>query len=247
MNVSTLVFDSVDSTNTVAAEHARQGAAEGLCVVANQQTAGRGRYGRTWISTPGAGLCFSIVLRPRIDPQHITLITLMAGVAVHDCLAEFGVSADIKWVNDLLVRGRKISGILAETVETKIGQAIILGIGVNLTNDNFSDELADTATSIEAETGRTVSQQEIAERLVSFLSYFYEMLSADGGIEQTLDHWRQRSSYHKGKTVRVSAQNETFEGETDGIEPTGALRVLLADGSVRIIGSADVTLLRPGD
>src|SRR5436190_18936870 len=99
MNITVLTFDSLDSTNTEALKQARQGAGEGLCIVARQQTAGRGRHGRTWVSQKDAGLYFSIVLRPKIDTKSLPLITLMTGVAVHDTLQEFGVKPDIKWVN----------------------------------------------------------------------------------------------------------------------------------------------------
>ncbi len=148
MNINLLTFDSLDSTNTEALKHARLGADEGVCVVARQQTAGRGRHGRPWVSEKDAGLYFSIVLRPKIETQYLPLITLMTGVAVHDTLAEFGINADIKWVNDLHVDGKKICGILAETTDTPKGLAVIVGIGINLKSSNFPPEIADTATSI---------------------------------------------------------------------------------------------------
>ena len=103
MNFSLLTFDILDSTNTEALKQARLGADEGVCVIARQQTAGRGRYGRTWISECDAGLYFSVVLRPKLDARDLPVITLMAGVAVHDTLAAFGIKQDIKWVNDVLV------------------------------------------------------------------------------------------------------------------------------------------------
>jgi BirA family biotin operon repressor/biotin-[acetyl-CoA-carboxylase] ligase len=130
MNITILRFDSIDSTNTEALKQARQGAAEGLCVVARQQTAGRGRHGRTWVSGCDAGLYASIVLRPKFEMRFFPLITLMTGVAVYDTLAELGIMPDIKWVNDILVNDRKISGILAETAET------LMGIRLNLQQES---------------------------------------------------------------------------------------------------------------
>ncbi len=177
MDFTILRFDSVGSTNTEAANQARQGAAEGLCVIAEKQTAGRGRQGRTWISEKGSGLYFSIVLRPKIESRFLPLITLMAGVAVHDALEEFGLTADIKWVNDLLVGEKKIGGILAETTETAAGLAVVVGIGINLTSRNFPDEIAEIATSIESETGKICSADDLAESLTAFISYFYEILN----------------------------------------------------------------------
>ena len=195
MNISTLVFDAVGSTNTVAAEHARSGATEGLCILAGQQSAGRGRHGRTWVSEPDSGLYFSIILRPKIEPRFITLITLMAGVAACDTIAEYGVEPDIKWVNDILVGEDKICGILAESIETKTGPAVILGIGINLTSSNFPEDLRASATSIEVETGKNVAPAEIAAHLTRHLTRFYKLLS-DGAYGAIVDHWRQRSSYY---------------------------------------------------
>ena len=137
MNITVLTYDTIDSTNTEALKQARLGAEEGLCVVARQQTAGRGRHGRTWVSPEDAGLYFSIVLRPKLDAKDLSLITLTAGVAVHDTLAETGLKPDIKWVNDLLVDEKKICGILAETTDTQSGLAVIVGIGINLRSTNF--------------------------------------------------------------------------------------------------------------
>ena len=103
MNFTILRFDTINSTNTEAGKHARLGVDEGLCVIARQQTAGRGRHGRTWVSEKDAGLYFSVVFRPNIEPHFLPLITLMTGVSVYDSLKEFGVKPDIKWVNDILV------------------------------------------------------------------------------------------------------------------------------------------------
>ena len=129
MNFTILRFDTIDSTNTEAANQARRGADEGLCVIARQQTAGRGRQGRAWVSAKDSGLYFSVVLRPLVEAKLLPLITLMTGVAVHDTLKEFGVDPDIKWVNDVLAGEKKICGILAETVETSTGLAVVVGIG----------------------------------------------------------------------------------------------------------------------
>jgi BirA family biotin operon repressor/biotin-[acetyl-CoA-carboxylase] ligase len=165
----------------------------------------------------------------------------MAGVAVHDTLKEFALQPDIKWVNDVLVNEKKVSGILAETVETPTATAVILGIGINLTSRNFPPELADTATSIEAETGRAVTVDELAEKLTSHIADLYQMLDIPAKI---LEEWRHRSSYFTGKNVRVSLPDGSIEGTTDGLEENGALRVKRPDGSVAIIHAGDVERLR---
>jgi BirA family biotin operon repressor/biotin-[acetyl-CoA-carboxylase] ligase len=244
MNLTILRFDTLDSTNTEAANHARKGADEGLCVIARQQTAGRGRHGRTWVSEKDSGLYFSIVLRPKLDIKSLPLITLMAGVAACDTLKEIGVSADIKWVNDLLVNEKKIGGILAETVETSTGLAVIVGIGINLTSRNFTEDIADTATSIEAENGKKLSQDDVAEILSRYLLYFYGLLNQQDGAQQILYEWQKRSSYFDGKRISVTLADSIIVGTTDGLEPNGALRVKTDDGWVKIIQAGDVERLR---
>lgn len=244
MNINILRFDKLDSTNTEAANQARKGADEGLCVIAREQTAGRGRQGRTWASEKDSGLFFSIVLRPTLDAKYLPLITLMAGVAVADTLTEIGLKPDIKWVNDILVNEKKISGILAETVETSIGLAVIVGIGVNLTSRNFPREIAEIATSIEAEIAKKVTQDELAAPLTKYLNYFYDILEGENGCAEILREWQKRSSYFIGKSVRVTLANDTIEGITDGLEENGALRVKTANGNITIVQAGDVTRLR---
>jgi len=244
MNIVVLRHDTLESTNTAAADQARQGADEGLCIIARQQTAGRGRHGRTWVSQPDAGLYFSMVLRPNIEPRSLPIVTLMAGIAVYDTLKGYGLHPDIKWVNDVLVNEKKISGILAEAVDTPKGLAVILGIGVNVTSDSLRREIAATATSLECELGEKPPIDTLAEQLTRYLAYFYEMLSEPHGPRDVLANWRQRSSYFSGKSVRVTMPDGDIEGTTDGLEPNGALRVKLGDGSIAIIQAGDVQQLR---
>lgn len=247
MNINILRYDTLDSTNTEVANHAKLGADEGLCVIAETQTAGRGRQGRKWISDPDSGLYFSILLRPRFEGKYLSLITLMAGIAVHDVLKEYGLKPDIKWVNDILIGDDKISGILAETVETKTGIAVVVGIGINLTSSSFPAEIAETATSIEIETGNIADPDELAETLTRFLTYFYRILCDQNGTTEIIRHWKERSSYYSEKNVRVTLFGRTFDGITDGLEENGALRVKGSDGSVTIVQAGDVEKLRPNE
>lgn len=244
MHIDLKIFETVDSTNTEALKMAREGAPEGTCVVARRQTAGRGRYGRTWVSEKDAGLYFSMVLRPRIELRFLPLITLMSGVAVHQTLSGYGIAPDIKWVNDVLVNERKISGILAETTETEAGVAVVVGIGINLTSLNFPPEIAATATSVQQAAGRIITPLEAAEGLVNELSHFYGVLCSPEGPQAIVDEWQRRSSYFEGKPVRVTAGGETITGVTAGLEPNGALRVRTVDGKLAIVQTGDVERLR---
>ena len=221
MNISILTFDSIGSTNTEALKQARQGADEGLCVVAKQQTAGRGRHGRPWVSEKDAGLYFSIVLRPKIEMEYLPLLTLMAGVAVHDALVEFGIEADIKWVNDLLVREKKICGILAETTDTNNRLAVVVGIGINLKSSNFPPEIADAATSIADETDQKVSHEELSAVLTRYISYFYSMLSGEDGPGRIIEEWRRRSSYFSGSGCGSCWRGKRYTGPPMDWSPTG--------------------------
>lgn len=244
MNFTILRFETLASTNTEAMNQALRGVDEGLCVVAERQTAGRGRHGRVWVSPKDAGLYFSLVLRPQIAVRFLPLITLMSAVAVYETLKSFSLEPDIKWVNDIHVGGRKICGILAETCETPKGLAVIAGIGINLNSSNFPPEIAATATSIAAETGRAVDKETLLENLTRFLQEFYELLQSDSGAEKIRAEWMKRSSYASGKPVKVTLGNETIYGTTRGIEANGALRVETAAGEIRVINAGDVENLR---
>lgn len=243
MNFTILRFDTIDSTNTEALNQARRGADEGLCVVARQQTAGRGRHGRVWISEVDAGLYFSVVLRPKLETRFLPLLTLMTAVAVHDTLeAAFGLDCDIKWANDIHVNEKKICGILAETAETTKGLAVVVGVGINLKPSSFPPEVI--ATSVEAETGRKIKAGELLEVFTSFFNYHYEILCEASGAARIRQEWTRRSSYADGKHVRVLLENETLRGITNGIEENGALRIETDTGETKIIQAGDVEKVR---
>lgn len=244
MNFTILRFDELASTNTEAANQARRGAGEGLCVVAVRQTSGRGRHGRSWISEAGAGLYSSFVLRPKIETRFLPLLTFMTAVAVFETLREFDLTPDIKWANDILVREKKISGILAETVETNLGLAIVVGIGINLKSSNFPRELQQTATSIEQESGRAPDAEELLEKLTGFLSLYRDLFYGEDGAREIRAEWTRRSSYASGKSVRAQMENETICGTTRGIEADGALRIETGDGEIKIVRAGDVGRLR---
>jgi len=244
MNFTILRFDSIDSTNLEAIRQAHLGADEGVCIVARQQTSGRGRHGRTWVSSKDAGIYFSLILRPKIETKFLPLITLMSAVAVFETLEEFGLNPDIKWVNDIHINGKKICGILAETAETKKGLAIIVGIGINLKATNFSPELNESATSIESETQKSTDTDILLQTLTCYLSKYCATLYAENGTTLILEEWAKRSSYFFGKKVRVVLENEIILGTTCGLEDNGALRVKTTIDEIRIIQAGDVEMVR---
>ena len=240
-----LRFDSLPSTNVEAARRAVEGAPEGLCVVASEQTAGRGRLDRHWVSPKDAGLYCSFILRPQFDHSIWPLLTLMAAVAVHDALLDaYALETDIKWPNDILANDKKLCGILAETVETALGRAVVLGIGVNLKQTSFPAELDGVATSVEAAAGRSGDPQVVLAALVDSLADYYHMLQRSGGPEEIVREWSKRSSYAGGKRIRVANGDEIFEGTTRGLERDGALRIETDTGEIKTFRAGDVTNLR---
>lgn len=243
---SIIRFDSVGSTNTEAARQAVEGAAEGLCIVASEQTAGRGRFDRYWLSPKGAGLYLSIVLRPQMAKSTWPLSTLMASLAVHDTLLDAcNLQTDIKWPNDILANDRKLCGILGEMVDTPFGQAVVVGIGINLNTESFPPELCQTATSVQSATGKPPDAEVVLRALVRALEQRYEMLQGAGGGAEIVREWSARSSYASGKRIRITNGDETLEGITRGLEIDGALRVETDAGEIRIVRAGDVASVRP--
>jgi len=243
MLASTILrLDGVASTNDVARDMAASGAPEGTCVVAREQTAGRGRQGRTWVSPPGEGLYLSVILRPAIRAAQSTVLTLAAAVAVAETLKlDFEVTADIKWPNDVMASGRKICGILVESaIERDRLQYAVTGIGVNVAQREFPDEVRAVATSLLIETGRSLTPDDVLNPLLERLTRWYEIAVTEPST--VLTRWEELSSYARGCAVRVESSDWSIEGVTRGLASTGALRVELATGEIREIFSGDVSL-----
>jgi|SRR5215831_4978439 len=240
-----LRFESIDSTNLEAIRQAKNGAPEGLCIVAREQTAGRGRLERRWHSHRDAGVYFSIVLRPGFETSSWPLLTLMAALAVVDALLKScGICADIKWPNDIYVNERKLCGILAETTETPSGPAAVIGIGINLTNDSLPAEVLRTATAIEDVTGQTADRETVLTELIKAITERYEAVQTAGGREHTIREWCAHSTYAFDRQVRISFNSDSFVGITRGLDGDGALRVETVDGKLRVVRAGDVTALR---
>jgi BirA family transcriptional regulator, biotin operon repressor / biotin---[acetyl-CoA-carboxylase] ligase len=224
-------FFKIDSTNSVAMRLGESGEPHGAIIVAEEQTAGRGRAGRSWASEKSAGIYASILLRPPIPPAHAPLLTLVAGLATRDAATEdLDAQPDLRWPNDLLVGGRKFSGILTEmhAEPDRIHYAVI-GIGINVNQTKMPGELADRATSLRIETRRTHSRFELLIRLLRSLDRYYNQLVAEGATP-ILRRFAEVSTYFKGKRVRITTATESFTGTTAGLEPSGVLRVTRDDG-----------------
>jgi BirA family biotin operon repressor/biotin-[acetyl-CoA-carboxylase] ligase len=235
-------FFKVDSTNTVAMRLGEEGEAHGAVVLAEEQTAGRGRAGRAWISEKSAGIHCTILLRPPIPPAHAPLLTLVAGLAARDAAAEeLDVLPDIRWPNDLLVNGRKFAGILTEMhAEPDRMHWAVIGIGINVNQTKMPAEIAEIATSLRMETGKVHSRLELLIRLLRHLDRYYNQFLVEGP-GPIVRRFAEVSSYFQGKRVKISTATETFTGTTAGLEASGVLRVTRDDGrGIEPVLSGDV-------
>jgi BirA family biotin operon repressor/biotin-[acetyl-CoA-carboxylase] ligase len=224
-----LWFSDITSTNDVALALAEQGAPEGRIVVANAQTAGRGRHGRLWASPAGAGLYMSAILRPA--ERALALLTITAGLAIAEGIqASTGLSARLKWPNDVYVGERKLAGMLAEA-----GQAfVVLGVGINVLPAAYPPAIAERATSLEGELGRAVDRALLlAECLASLAGRYADLQQGRGAA--VVDAWRARATGTLGRAVRWEASGDPREGVAENIDATGALIVRTSSGPVRLI------------
>jgi BirA family biotin operon repressor/biotin-[acetyl-CoA-carboxylase] ligase len=234
-------FFKVDSTNRVALELAHAGEPEGAMVLAEEQTAGRGRAGRTWHSERAVGIYVTLVLRPKLAPVQAPLLTMMAGLSAYTGIqTHSGLVVDLKWPNDLLIRGKKVGGILTE-MHAEPGQVrfVIVGIGLNVNQEKFPGELGSVATSLRIESGRPQSRLELLVRLLrEFENDYNRFLSEGSGA--VIERFMKVSSYAQGKRVRVSNGKDAFTGVTAGLGPEGLLQVQRDGGQVTMVIAGDV-------
>jgi BirA family biotin operon repressor/biotin-[acetyl-CoA-carboxylase] ligase len=230
-----------DSTNTVALNLAQQGAEHGTVVVAEEQTAGRGRLGRTWYSEKSSGIYVSIILRPPFSPTAAPILTLMAGVATQRALsATTGLSVDIRWPNDLLVNGKKVAGLLTE-MNAELGRlhAVVLGIGINVNHSEMPGELKPVATSLRIESQRSWSRVQIFIALLKELERHYHLL-LEKGSAAIAERWATASTYAHGKRIRIVTGEAESLATTVGLDPSGALRVRYDDGHEEALVAGEV-------
>jgi BirA family biotin operon repressor/biotin-[acetyl-CoA-carboxylase] ligase len=237
------------STNDVAARLAEHGAREGTTIVAEGQTAGRGRYGRSWFSPPGAGLYMSLILRPPSSGRlaqvqagkadAVALLTLAAGVAVAEVVRQTtGLPAEIKWPNDILVGKRKLAGVLTEGASQGAAlQFIVVGLGINLRTAAYPVELASHVTSIEAETSRPADVARLFAQTLAALSERYAELLA-GRFDVILSAWRRLAPSLPSSMVEWDAPDGIVRGRAEDIDERGALLVRAGGKVHRIVGGA---------
>jgi len=230
-----------DSTNSTALNLAQQGAVHGTVVVAEEQTAGRGRLGRSWYSEKSSGIYASVILRPPFSPAAAPILTLLAGAAAAQALNKVtGLNVDIRWPNDLLVNGKKVCGILTE-MNAELGRlhVVVLGIGINVNHTVMPAEIEPVATSLRIESRRTWSRVQILIALLKELERHYRLL-LERGSSAIAEHWAAASTYANGKRIRiVRADGESF-ATTTGLDSSGALRVRYEDGHEETLVAGEI-------
>ena len=235
-------FFRADSTNTIALRLASEGAEHGTVVVAEEQTAGRGRFGRQWYSEKSSGIYVSVLLRPPLAPAAAPALTLMAGVAAQAAVERAsGLTTDIRWPNDLLLNGKKLCGILTEmSAEVDRLHAVVIGIGINVNHREIPDSLRAIATSLRLESGKIHSRVQVLAALLRELEHTYQLL-LDQGAAAIVARWTAVSTYARGKRIVVRTPMGEFQATTAGLESNGALRIRYDDGREEPLVAGEIT------
>jgi BirA family biotin operon repressor/biotin-[acetyl-CoA-carboxylase] ligase len=234
-------FESIDSTMREATERAEAGASEGTVVLAREQTAGRGRLGRSWISEPGVGLYFSLILRPPVSAAQSVVLTLALGLGVARGIGEVcGRKCDIRWPNDVLLNDKKCSGILVEMSGAN-GRVdyVIAGVGINVNQAAMVPELSPIATSLRIETGCEYPLDIVLGAVLSHAERYYGMF-LERGASAITEAFSRASTYVHGKAVVVENLDSRIYGTTAGLEPSGVLRLRRQDGAIEPILAGSV-------
>lgn len=237
-------IDSCESTQIIAHRLAQEGVPDGTVVLTEEQTAGRGRMARKWDSVHGKGIWMSVILRPDVSLHRAPQFTLITAVAVVRAIEDVtGLRPDIKWPNDILMNGKKSTGILTELQSDADGiKALIIGIGLNANQDpeDFSDEVKEIATSLKMETGQHVSRQELVRAILYHLEQYTALYIKEGfGVLKLM--WESYSTTI-GKPVRARMAKETLEGIAEGITDDGVLQLRTPDGKLHGVYSADIEM-----
>lgn len=238
-----LIFDSIDSTNNELNRRAGEGAPHGLFAAADEQTAGKGRRGRYWASDKGDSISMSLLLRPDINPGRASMLTLVMGMAVRSALSGIGVSgAGIKWPNDIVVNGKKICGILTEmNAQIDYINHIVIGVGINVHNAEFPEEVRSTATSVFLETGEHANRAQIAAECLNAFEGYYARYLKYQDLRDLTDEYNS-VLINRGRQVRVLDGKQVFTGTAEGINAGGELIVETPDGQRKLVGSGEVSV-----
>lgn len=238
-----IYFDSVDSTNTKAKEIA-QNVEEGTVIIAEEQTKGRGRLGRSWVSHKGKGIWMSIVIKPDLNPVEASKITQVAAAAVSEAIRAIGINNYIKWPNDIVINNKKTCGILTEmSGELNRINYIVVGIGINVNNNinDFPDELKRKATSLKIESGIKIERKKLVAEILNNFEELYNELVKSNTINKSLKICREYSAVI-GREIKIISRSEEFVGKAIGLTEEGELLIKDIEGNVKKIISGEVSV-----
>ncbi len=243
MNYQIQYREEVDSTNIWAKQLAKEGAPEGTLLLAERQTAGKGRRGRTWISPGGQSIYMSLILRPDIRPQQASMLTLVMGLSVvQACRDMLNLDAWIKWPNDMVVNGKKVCGILTEmSMSGSSIDSVIIGTGINVNQTGFSEEIAGTATSLAIEKGKEIDRKQVLDAVLEVFARNYELFLQTGDLQNLTETYNQ-VLINKGKEIRVLDPTGEYNGISHGINEKGELLVTKEDGTCEAIYAGEVSV-----
>ncbi len=236
-------FTETDSTNTRAKDLASKGALEGTLVISERQTKGRGRKGRSWFSPSQGGIYTSLILKPSISPSEAPKITLLTAVVVAEALRSLtGLSAIIKWPNDILIDGKKVAGILTEmSTEMDAIDHIVVGLGLNVNTPDFPDDIREKATSLFIETGKHFPRVRFIQEYLKWYEEYYEIFKRTG-FEPIIKRWKELTNII-GKRITVEMISKKYSGEVQDIDKDGVLILKDNTGKSHRIIFGDVTLM----
>lgn len=240
-----LYFDTIDSTNTKAQELAEKGYPSGTLVVADKQESGKGRRGRSWVSPSGTGIFMTLMIKPDINPNNASMLTLVAALAVAKAITSVtGEKAMIKWPNDIVVNGKKVCGILTEmNAQFDYINHIVVGIGINVHNESFPEEISQMASSLMIEAGgKRFHRAQIIAETMSYFEQYYDTFLKTQDLSALVREYDELL-VNRNKSVRVLDPKEPFDGKAMGITPKGELivdtwesRKLVSSGEVSVRG-----------
>ena len=240
-------YDSVDSTNLRIKQMGDEGAPEGTLAVADKQTAGRGRRGRSWDSPSGSSIYMSLLLRPKIEPDQAPMLTLVMALSVAEGIMDCGDSCGnqevkIKWPNDIVYQGKKLCGILTEmSADMDQIHYVIVGIGINVQMTDFPKEIQNTATSLKLVTGKTLLRNELLAKVLEEFEVLYEQFVSAESLKNLKAEYESRLA-NKDNRVNVLAPSGAWQGICLGIKEDGALLVQREDGKVEEVIAGEVSV-----
>ena len=236
-------YEKTGSTNTDAARLAKEGALHGTVVIAEEQTAGRGRRGRNWQAPAGSNIYFSMVLRPKFAAERASMLTLVMAMSVVRAVREqCGLEAEIKWPNDIVVNKKKVCGILTEmTLEARSIEYVIVGVGINVNQQEFPAELRETATSLTRESGREFSREKLVQKVLEYFEADYEIFLKTEDMSLLMEDYNAWL-VSRGSTVKVLEPAGEYMGKSHGINKKGELLVERDDGNTEAVYAGEVSV-----